>query len=163
MTFRLKIRNVTCPCGCAFETSHAFKKYCSSTCKNKFKPIKSDHVKKEQESRCRKLIQSSAWRSFRDGLKHNITVDYLVDLWDEQEGRCALTGRLLDIRKADQGSGKPWPSAPSLDRIVPEEGYTQGNVRFVCYHVNVALHSYGEDVLISLCKDILEYNEGSAT
>lgn len=34
------------------------------------------------------------------------------------------------------GTGHHLPSSPSLDRIIPERGYTRGNVRVVSYRAN---------------------------
>lgn len=52
------------------------------------------------------------------------------------------------------------PDSPSLDKVVPELGYTKGNVRFVTYHVNVCLLDMGEDILRDLCEDIINRERG---
>lgn len=57
-------------------------------------------------------------------------------------GFCELTGvpfRLDEPRSFD---------SPSLDRIVPELGYTYANVRVVCYAMNCALGTWGEAPLL---------------
>ena len=54
--------------------------------------------------------------------------DVFVALYAAQEGRCAETGDVFDIRRSRM--------APSPDRIDNAQGYTRGNVRFVTWTVN---------------------------
>lgn len=57
-------------------------------------------------------------------------------------GFCELTGIpfRLDLSRSFD--------SPSLDRIVPELGYTYANVRVVCYAMNCALGTWGEAPLL---------------
>jgi hypothetical protein len=50
--------------------------------------------------------------------------------------------------------GHPTKNSPSLDKIIPKLGYVRGNVRVVCYQVNMALGEYGEEKLIEMCKRV---------
>jgi len=81
-------------------------------------------------------------------------------MWEDQQGRCALSGREFDLTKPKPHE-KVRSNAVSLDKIDAQKGYTKDNVRLVCFQVNGALNQYGEKELISLCKDILEYNTGA--
>ena len=76
-----------------------------------------------------------------------ITVEWLRLLWDAQSGRCALTGRDLDIRTAE------------LDHIVPRSKngtHDLENLRLVVPEANMAKGSLTDAELLCLCKDILE-------
>lgn len=91
----------------------------------------------------------------------NLTTEFLINLWEEQEGRCAISGRKFDLARPRENETVR-ANAPSLDRIEPSKGYTKGNVRLVCYQVNTALNEYGREALLSLCNDIVKYNTGLA-
>lgn len=97
-------------------------------------------------------------RALVQGIKFNIDTEFLINIWERQNGCCAISGRVFDLSRPDKHACKQ--NAPSLDKINPEEGYVKGNVRFVCYQVNTALNEYGEESLIALCKDILKFKEG---
>jgi hypothetical protein len=96
------------------------------------------------------------FRSKVQSLEFNLTPKFLIELWESQEGLCAISGRKFDLQRPEKIETVK-ANAPSLDRIDSNKGYLKGNVRFVCYQVNTALNAYGEQALLSLCKDILTY------
>jgi len=98
-------------------------------------------------------------RAKKKELDYNLTSDYLVELWNDQEGSCALSGRKFELGKAEKFR-QVHPDAPSVDRIVPSKGYTQGNIRFLTYHCNVCVNEYGDEVLIKLMNDIINRRSG---
>lgn len=101
----------------------------------------------------RRLVQMAKNRASAKQVPFNIDTEYMVALWEENEGRCALTGRPFDIsRPAFQTTN---PNTPSIDRIKPSLGYTKGNVRLIVYHLNMALSDYGTEAFEQLCKDFL--------
>lgn len=63
----------------------------------------------------------------------DVDVPYLIDLYVTQNGKCAVTGILMNLEK---GRGKGTSDSPGLDRIDPDAGYTKGNVRWVLAAVN---------------------------
>ena len=67
-----------------------------------------------------------------------ITIDYLVSLWEKQQGRCALTGKKM-IHKHNS------PYTVSVDRIDSSVGYYEGNVQLVCQSVNLAKNGYSNE------------------
>lgn len=71
-------------------------------------------------------------------------VAFTLDGWNRlsiqavlERGKCELTGLPF-------GKG---PFAPTLDRIVPADGYVPGNVRVVCRLINAALGDWGKSTL----------------
>lgn len=72
----------------------------------------------------------------------DITPEYLVKLWEDNEGCCALTGQQFDLSSWGL-KGQVNPQAPSVDRIKPKLGYVKGNVRLITYHMNIALSDFG--------------------
>ena len=63
----------------------------------------------------------------------DLTVEFLIALWDSQKGLCSITSKYMDLSK---GRGLK-PNTPSLDRIDSTVGYKQGNVRWLCMCVNM--------------------------
>jgi len=61
-----------------------------------------------------------------------LTADYLSELYDAQEGRCALTGVTMTLQA---GKGRLQTNV-SLDQIDPGKGYQPENVQLVCRYAN---------------------------
>ena len=57
-------------------------------------------------------------------------------LWEEQEGRCALTGQKFDLRSNEDGGNQE--DRVSLDRIDNSIGYAEGNIQLVTQFANRA-------------------------
>ena len=76
--------------------------------------------------------------SLREGaekrkLFFGMTFREFCELWISQQGKCALTGRIMRVDL----KGQLDPNMPSLDRIDSSRGYRMGNIQFVCYVVNM--------------------------
>lgn len=63
-------------------------------------------------------------RARNEGLPFNLTIDSVKSLWRKQCGKCFWTGREIDFFIGPARH----PMRPSLDKIVPERGYVEGNV-----------------------------------
>lgn len=118
------------------------------------------HTRREEnmlnpEWRVKHLWSCARNRAKSKGREFSLEFEQVWSLWVKQEGKCSVSGLEFDLRYVDKG---PNPRGPSLDRIDSEKGYTSDNIRLVTYHVNTALSSFGEEALISLCKNILENN-----
>jgi hypothetical protein len=59
------------------------------------------------------------------------TVQHLMDLWDAQEGKCALSGVPMVYR-----TGAVVGASISIDRIDQRRGYEAGNLRLICHAIN---------------------------
>ena len=81
-----------------------------------------------------------------------ITVSDVVEIWNAQNGRCALTGWEM-TRILGQGS---IPTNASIDRINSNEGYTKYNVQLVCRCVNVAKSDLSLSEFVRMCRDVSE-------
>lgn len=65
-------------------------------------------------------------------LKKEVSLEYLVYLWDKQEGLCAVSRVPMTYQ---HGEGN-LDTNISIDRIEPTLGYVEGNVQLVCRVVN---------------------------
>lgn len=100
--------------------------------------------------------------------KHATDLDlpYLKELWDSQEGRCALSGMEMTLpvntTAFDRDKHNPWKA--SLDRIDCSKGYLKGNVRFVTSMANFCRqHSYTDQDVIKFARAVVGFHsEGAA-
>ena len=107
--------------------------------KTKRDPIKTLHTEAKRNAK-------------RRGISHSITLDNVVALAKQADGRCQLSG----IEFSDEMiTGSVRPYAASIDRIDSAVGYHPGNVRLVCIAVNNAMREWGEIVLYVLLSAIL--------
>lgn len=81
------------------------------------------------------------------GLKFDITMKYLWDLYLKQNKECSLTGTPIffgRIRRYQE-------TTASLDRIDNEKGYVEGNLRWVLKDINMIRKDYDTEYFIRLC------------
>lgn len=86
----------------------------------------------------------------------DIDRDYLYQLFNEQSGRCALSGVALKVEKKAV-------TCLSLDQKNPGLGYIKGNVQWVAWAVNRAKGDMSQDMFIDMCKKVMEHQEGATT
>lgn len=112
--------------------------------------LKRFNIKKRMTSLC----YCAKNRATSKGLPFDITNEYVLKLFEDQKGKCVISGRTFNLDSYGN-KGQVNPDAPSLDRVIPSLGYVKGNVRLVTYLTNVCLNEYGHDFLLDLCEDLL--------
>jgi hypothetical protein len=97
-------------------------------------------------------------RSKEKGYKTDITIEYLKQIWDKQNGICPYTKIKMELGRttADEDIKKT-PTKASLDRIDPNKGYVIGNVEFVCYCVNVMKNDFTKDQMVYFINQIKNF------
>jgi hypothetical protein len=98
------------------------------------------------------LIRNARARAKKRNLAFEIDHSFLLTLWENQEGKCSVTGVMLTTKK---GTGRN-PTNASLDRIIPKNGYIPENVRLACYRVNEMKSDGTDSDLKKWCKLILD-------
>lgn len=83
----------------------------------------------------------------------DLNSEFLLELWNKQEAKCALTKLQFEFENTTKYEANPF--APSIDRIDSAGGYTKDNVRLVCVAVNYALNEFGEGVFKQICEAYL--------
>jgi hypothetical protein len=80
----------------------------------------------------------------------NITADYLREVWALQEGKCAISGVVMEFPTSCRGfsSSKPMLAA-SLDRINSSSGYIEGNVQFICVCLNYMKNDWNNEEFLA--------------
>lgn len=91
-------------------------------------------------------------RANKRGIPFNLTKEYLKELWDKQEGKCAISGIEMTF---DQCKGRTATNV-SIDQINPNEGYVVGNVQLVCMAVNQIKSDLSMEDVYMFCEGILE-------
>jgi len=111
------------------------------------------------EKFCRALHSGAKYshkkRAALSGKAFTLTAEEVIELWEQQNGRCALSGTVLTHHR--DGSGHKEHNA-SLDRKDPSIGYTIKNVQLVCYRVNIMKHALTEDMFYWWTKTITDYS-----
>lgn len=87
----------------------------------------------------------------------NVSLEYLWDLFLEQDRKCIYSGIILTFPKlsTSQSISK---STASLDRIDSDKGYIEGNVQWVHKHINIMKNAYSQEHFINMCKLVAENN-----
>ena len=101
------------------------------------------------------LMYNSKLNGKKRGLEWNLDVDVLMDLWIEQQGKCALTGVQMTYGTPESGQASCWSNV-SIDRIDSGAGYVVGNIQLVTQRVNRVKTDLSMDDLIVVCKQILD-------
>jgi len=102
-------------------------------------------------------ISGSHFRHMEDmarkrGILFKVTIQYLWNLYIQQNRKCALTGAPLDM----------WPKkdrTASLDRIDSKLPYRKGNLQWVHKAVNMMKGSLDQAVFINLCESVASYRK----
>ena len=84
--------------------------------------------------------------------KQPVFIQHVHDLYDEQEGKCALTGLEMTFN-----NDRCYPYQISMDRIDGSKGYVVGNIRLVCANVNHMLGPHDENTLLHVAEACVAY------
>jgi hypothetical protein len=93
-------------------------------------------------------------RSIKKNILFDLTVEFLENLWNNQEGLCAIS-KIEMTHSILQGKLR---TNASIDKINPELGYTQDNVQLVCNTVNMMKSDMSMGELINFCTLIINNN-----
>jgi hypothetical protein len=98
-------------------------------------------------------IKSRVRRAATEGkiIDLNITTEYLAKIYQEQGGRCALTGVPIEASITNTKSrGRVWTA--SVDRIDSSKGYIEGNIQWLHKDINRMKWDLDTQEFIKLCK-----------
>lgn len=112
------------------------------------KPTAVELRKQRTERTLKSALVAARRRAKAKGVPFNLDVDFLLDLVELQEFRCALTG--IEFFAQIDNAASIDPCTPSIDRIEPQKGYVKSNVRVIIYAMNAMLLDWGEDVFIQI-------------
>lgn len=102
-----------------------------------------------------KDISSTYWRNLLNGarvrnIEFKITIQQAWQVFEKQNGRCALTGQIIGFEGHKNNSA-------SLDRIDSKKPYTVKNVQWVHKDINFAKQSMSNGEFIELCQLVITH------
>ncbi len=88
----------------------------------------------------------------------DLTLKYLKEVWDSQNGICPFTKKTLVKRThMAYSNGEPLtPRTASVDRIDGKIKYRKGNVRFISVLANFARNRFTDEEVIEFCREVTE-------
>lgn len=101
--------------------------------KNKFYEAQKER-RNNLSGRLGMIFQSAKDRAQRKKIKFDLSIDDLHALWIKQDGKCAITNLQMELNSHKREKANSF--IVSLDRIVPELGYTNSNIQLICLAVN---------------------------
>lgn len=78
------------------------------------------------------LFSQIKHRARLQNVPFNLTKEYLIELWEKQNGKCFYTDTALELSQKRQHN----VHSPGLDKIIPRLGYTMGNVVWTVQRIN---------------------------
>lgn len=94
-------------------------------------------------------------RAIKQNLEFNLSLDYLLSLWNKQKGICAISGIPMTF---DRYNGRI-PTNVSIDKINRLSGYVVDNIQLVCMACNQIKSDWSEETMYHICKKIIEQYE----
>lgn len=104
--------------------------------------------------RLNELLRSARRRS---SVPCDLTIEFLLELLDKQEGKCYYSG--IQMEFVQWGNGRNNYSV-SIDQVEPSKGYTKDNIVLCCWGVNQGKGNMSAGEYIRLCKCVAGINGG---
>lgn len=92
--------------------------------------------------------QAAKGRAKKVGMPFDLDLEYVTELFYQQNGKCALTG--VDMQPK---SGR---MSPSLDKMDPGLGYVRGNVQWLTWKANAVKQDLTMEELFQFCETVLK-------
>lgn len=98
-------------------------------------------------------------RGARDrNLEFLVSIEYLWQLFEKQQGKCALSGINIEFKKFGYKIDRKTQTA-SLDRIDSSKGYIEGNVQWVHKRINRMKGNMTDEQFIGWCQKVVNNNK----
>lgn len=136
-------------CGEIYSNKSTITSFCSQKCINAVAFLK-------RNDNPEKYFEASLRNNSRRKDKSKLTVNYLLKLLDDQNGKCAITGEHMTF-SVKLGQGRINTNC-SVDQILPGGGYTEENVQLVCDIANRMKLDMCLEELKFWCKKVIESN-----
>ena len=151
-----KYKPVICvQCQESFEATGPSSKLCSKECRTRhLNNYMRDRRRASIDGSLESIVAGCRNRAKRRGLECDIDVEYVLDLYQKQEGLCAATGIKLESSQANTKSfSSPWTI--TVDRKDSTKGYTKDNIQLVCYMYNSCKNRWTHEDVLIMCEGVL--------
>lgn len=132
------------------------------SCVRKFQAEQRTIMRQDYKKYIKWATKSFRSRAKTTNVEFDLTDEYLINIFEEQNEKCFYTGENLDFSIVIPACSKrthPHRLAPSLDRLNPKKGYIRGNVVWCLYYINRMKNDLSYDEYIKSCKLILEHHD----
>ena len=102
-----------------------------------------------------RAVANARSRALKKGLPFDLTRDEIMDMFEEQGGRCYYSDIKLNVVKSD-ASRTHDPLKMSLDCVDSTLGYVKGNVVWCAYCVNALKLKMSKESMIDICRAIVK-------
>jgi hypothetical protein len=97
-----------------------------------------------------KLCRAARTRAANRRIAFDLTPEFLLGLYRENDRRCAITGIAFDLSL--ERTTRVRPLGVSVDRIACRGPYTRDNVRLILTALNIAINEFGLDVYLHIAR-----------
>ena len=124
----------------------------------RYQKTKANYLKRKDDwyksirGRLYDLLESARTRAKKNNLPIDIDLEFLLELYQQQNKQCVLTGIEFELKRTESKKTKYTPFGPSIDKIDHTKGYTKDNVRLVCVMVNLSLNTFGDECFDKMCE-----------
>lgn len=141
-------------CGKGFSSTRSRQRFCSDDCRGFLNRTTADQYSRIDGDHSLYLNRLLYKRNNVEGKsRENITREQLMDLWQKQDGRCAISNVPMTCRAK---RGEKFPYNASIDRIVPGAPYEFGNIQLVCTVINSLMKDFSKTDFVRLCISVAE-------
>lgn len=154
-----KIEHYCWNCKKKYNPKTVTQRTCSKKCLDKIKEKKTKIKKPKNmnESIFKKLkrkYHNIKAKAFQRKLEFSLNIQDLIDLWMQQNGKCAYTGKKLVFTNTEHS-----PFQLSIDRINSSKGYVKGNIVMCSYWINNAKSTFAIQRLTDLCEQFVNFQK----
>lgn len=125
-------------------------------CDCKTKQMQGARNEYDEKTRLEKTLRMRFYaardRAKKRGLKFELTTEFLKELWEKQDGKCAITKLPMTFINDE---GRIYTNV-SIDQIEPNNGYTKENVQLVCMAVNQLKSDFTMNEVLTICESIVK-------
>jgi hypothetical protein len=131
------------------QTADGYHSWCKSCCRvgNQKARVK---INSTIEGRAKVFLQNASKSAQKRGQEFTLTIQDVVDCWNNQAKICAYSGRLMSL---DAGR----LDTVSIERINSSIGYTPENTILVCQAINRMKSDFTFDQFYEMCADVVKF------
>lgn len=125
------------------------------------------HLAKRKSQRLSKRPSLEEWirasvntARYRSHTECDLTCDFMVELWQNQSGKCFYSG--MTMLMPSPGEGRSMYSA-SIDRLNPELGYTTDNVVWACWICNAGKNQLTIEDYVKVCESVVQHHRAGTS